>query len=304
LAEDKRLNETMKIRKKRNNFVMIDNAIFNDGRLSWKAKGILGYLLSKPDGWKAVVKDIIKHSKDGVDSVYSGLRELKKYGYYSKTPVKNEKGRITHWESYIYEDPAENPQNSVIECPELLENRASHPLMAFPYMDEPYMDEPYMEKPQHSNTDLSNTDLNKTDKQQQNKKSVVVNESENYSAEKKMKKTVPDITQLSFITELSSKDKAAIMIATNGDIQNIQNAYEAAKQQGGIENLTGWIIHMVGKWQNGEIELPVNVKRQRAKNQFNNFQGREIDFDELERLEREILKEMCKTRSEDCSQDG
>ena len=46
--EDKRLDEVIRVRKRPNNFVMIDKTFLEDDRLSFKAKGILAYLLSKP----------------------------------------------------------------------------------------------------------------------------------------------------------------------------------------------------------------------------------------------------------------
>jgi hypothetical protein len=79
--DDSRQQETIIIKRKVNNFVQIDKAVFEDDRLSFKAKGILGYLLTKPDGWKVIVKDLCNHSTDGERAVYSGLNELRKYGY-------------------------------------------------------------------------------------------------------------------------------------------------------------------------------------------------------------------------------
>jgi ABC-type lipopolysaccharide export system ATPase subunit len=76
-GDEKRQNEIIRIQKKRNNFVMLDKGFLDDPRLSFKAKGILAYLLSKPDNWKVIVKDLINHSQDGKKAVYSGLRELK-----------------------------------------------------------------------------------------------------------------------------------------------------------------------------------------------------------------------------------
>ena len=46
-------NETIiKIKKRVNPYTMIDSSIFTDNKLSWKAKGLLGYFLSRPDDWK------------------------------------------------------------------------------------------------------------------------------------------------------------------------------------------------------------------------------------------------------------
>lgn len=106
MSEDKRLDEVIRVRKRPNNFVMIDKTFLEDERLSFKAKGILAYLLSKPDNWKVIVGNLVKYSKDGKSAVYAGLKELKECGYYVKTPIRSEDGRrISRWESTVYEMP-------------------------------------------------------------------------------------------------------------------------------------------------------------------------------------------------------
>lgn len=106
MSEDKRLNEVIRVQKRPSSFVMMDKSFLEDTRLSYKAKGILAYLLSKPDNWKVIVGNLVNYSTDGKSSVYAGLKELKEYGYYEKIPIRNEQGtRITRWESTVYELP-------------------------------------------------------------------------------------------------------------------------------------------------------------------------------------------------------
>lgn len=106
MSEDKRLNEVIRVQKRPSNFVMMDKSFLEDIRLSYKAKGILAYLLSKPDNWKVIVGNLVNYSTDGKASVYAGLKELKECGYYEKVPIRNKQGtRITRWESTVYEVP-------------------------------------------------------------------------------------------------------------------------------------------------------------------------------------------------------
>lgn len=106
MSDDKRLDEVIRVQKRASNFVMMDKSFLEDTRLSYKAKGILAYLLSKPDNWKVIVGNLVNFSTDGKASVYAGLKELKECGYYEKIPVRNEQGtRITRWESTVYEVP-------------------------------------------------------------------------------------------------------------------------------------------------------------------------------------------------------
>ena len=157
--EDTKQNEIIRIQKKQNNFVMLDKAFIDDERLSFKAKGILTYLLSKPDNWKVIVKDLINHSADGRDSIYSGLRELKKHGYYVKQPIRNEYGIIESWESVIYEAPNEQRGK---ETPSTKKNSEktpiSPPLTGFPDTGFPDTGYPDTEKPLRNNIYHTNND--------------------------------------------------------------------------------------------------------------------------------------------------
>lgn len=148
-SQEKKLNEIIRVKKRPSNFVIIDKTFLEDDRLSYKAKGILAYLLSKPDNWKVIVSDLVKHSKDGFDSVYSGLKELKKYGYYEKNPIRDEKGIIIRWESIIY------------EVPKIKETNQTHETSLL--RDFPDVDFPDMENPEHNNNYINNNKLNNND---------------------------------------------------------------------------------------------------------------------------------------------
>lgn len=101
----------VRVRKRENPYVQIDKTGLNDDRLSFKAKGMLAYLLSKPDNWNVSRNQLAKVGADGISSVRSGLKELRDYGYLEKRPVKDGKGRIVEWESIIYEVPCVEPED-------------------------------------------------------------------------------------------------------------------------------------------------------------------------------------------------
>ena len=106
MTTDKRFDEIIRVKKCPGNFVTMNKSFLEDSRLSFKAKGILAYLLSKPDNWKVIVGNVVNACNDGKSSIYAGLKELKKYGYYKKVPIRNEQGtRIIRWESAVYEVP-------------------------------------------------------------------------------------------------------------------------------------------------------------------------------------------------------
>lgn len=129
------------VKNRQNPYVQIHKGIFEDPRLSWKAKGLMGYFLSRPDDWQIAVGDLIKRSTDGRDSVYSGLRELKRYGYLQEAIYRDPQGRITAREYLVYEQPVvsaairldpEKPDQAIPD--EGTPDKAS-PHMASPYKE-------------------------------------------------------------------------------------------------------------------------------------------------------------------------
>ncbi|MDJ0344961.1 hypothetical protein QMK19_31035 [Streptomyces sp. H10-C2] len=63
-------------------YTVIANAALQDNRLSFVARGVLGYLLSRFDGERVDVRKLAALCKTGRDQVANALDELKAYGYY------------------------------------------------------------------------------------------------------------------------------------------------------------------------------------------------------------------------------
>jgi|GEM_PF-2807491 len=97
-----------KIDKRSGNFTIIDNRIFLDETLSWKAKGILSYLLSRPEDWDIQKKDLVNRSSDGETSVDTGLKELMSTDHVERVTKRNKDGTIDKWVYYVFEDPKDN----------------------------------------------------------------------------------------------------------------------------------------------------------------------------------------------------
>jgi len=96
----------VKVKKYNDPYVQIDKRVIEDARLSWKAKGMLVYLLSKPDDWQVRVKDLVKKAKDGREAALSGLTELIDTGYATREQSHTEGGK---WAETVY-TIAEEPQ--------------------------------------------------------------------------------------------------------------------------------------------------------------------------------------------------
>lgn len=137
--------------EKTKNYTVMSNYHFRDKRLSFKAKGILSFMLSLPDDWDYSVQGLITTAKDGRDSVTSGLKELEHYGYLKREPIR-EKGIIKDWNYIIFEQPI---------C-ESTENTHFEPDTENPKVDsEPDTENPDTEKPLTENPKQINTKDNK-----------------------------------------------------------------------------------------------------------------------------------------------
>ncbi|MFI9730934.1 hypothetical protein [Streptomyces sp. NPDC052092] len=62
-------------------FTQIANGLFRDARLSYRAKGIFGYVSTHRSGWKVTITDLVRLGPDGRDAVRAGLKELQEHGY-------------------------------------------------------------------------------------------------------------------------------------------------------------------------------------------------------------------------------
>mgnify|MGYP002655706527 CR=1 FL=1 len=94
-----------RVYKESGNFVTVHKSFIHDDNLSWKAKGILLYLLSRPDDWRIYETELNKHSSDGRDSLRTGIKELEEAGYIHRTRRRNEKGRLREYEYQVFEQP-------------------------------------------------------------------------------------------------------------------------------------------------------------------------------------------------------
>lgn len=103
-------NMTTAKRHRKSNFTQVQNEFLEDNRLSWKAKGVLIYLLSRPEeGWTVNQQDIINRSKDSGTAVKSALKELKALKYLYIIKAKDYKGKF-NGSMWIYDDiPFECP---------------------------------------------------------------------------------------------------------------------------------------------------------------------------------------------------
>lgn len=158
--------------KREHPFAQIDKYLINDATIDFKAKGILTYILSKPDGWKVRMNDLVNHTKEGERSVRNGMKSLEDVGYIRKYPIKGEQGKIQEWVYEVYERPEFNPefhndkkplvQNSQMDGMQGIENEGSDvsPLVQNAHVQNADVQNSHLSNKELSNNDSTNNELN------------------------------------------------------------------------------------------------------------------------------------------------
>lgn len=133
--------------KRKERFSIVDNKIIEDKRLSFKARGLLIYMLSKPDDWKFYTDELVKRSaKDGISAIKSALREIEAAGYLVRQQGHKKNGQFTSQDWILTDISASSPQ-------------AEKPPADKPSTEKPLADnQPLPNTDFKPNTDLSNTD--------------------------------------------------------------------------------------------------------------------------------------------------
>jgi hypothetical protein len=133
-------------------FYTLDKSISEDARLSWGARGLLIFLLGKPDNWEVSVKHLINQTQDAIgkasgrDAVRVILKELEEAGYL-KVDIARADGGAFNGMAY-----------TVSEIPDF-QREAANPAPAEPETDNPAPDKPAPANPHLTNTeDKQDTD--------------------------------------------------------------------------------------------------------------------------------------------------
>lgn len=101
----------IKIHKK-TRFVVVDNKLARNKYLTLKAKGLMLYLLSLPADKHITVKELEKHTIEGLDALHNAVSELIVEGYIKKRTYRDEKG-LFQTEYTVYEYPQETNQTGL-----------------------------------------------------------------------------------------------------------------------------------------------------------------------------------------------
>lgn len=143
---------------------MIANEALENADLTWRARGVLAYLLSRPEGWSTSAERLAAMSpkgKEGRDAMRAVLNELEAAGYVRREKTQDSRGRwSTTLVVYDYPEqpvPAVEPAKIAPEPPvvESAKNGGS------PGVGKPAVGQPAVGKPGPSNKTDTNTDNKK-----------------------------------------------------------------------------------------------------------------------------------------------
>ena len=136
--------------EKTKDFTVMSNYHLRDKNLSYKAKGLLSFMLSLPEDWDYSLKGLCSISKENRDATRSTLKELQQNHYLEIEKVRGDKGYF-EYNYLIYEKP------HFVD----IDNEKSSPDMEIPHLDIPDVEE----HPQ-INTNIINTNkqIDKDDK--------------------------------------------------------------------------------------------------------------------------------------------
>jgi len=97
------------------NWTVIRNEVINDDRLSFKATGVLVYILSKPDHWQTSTAHLATVKKEGLDAIRTAMTELERAGYVKRRRYQDTLGRWKY-DIDVYDNPVQKPVQTVDRC--------------------------------------------------------------------------------------------------------------------------------------------------------------------------------------------
>lgn len=97
--------------KKDARYFTASNEPFQDKRLSWEARGLMGYLLTKPNNWTVRIDDLIQQGPAKLTKIRRMLAEARLYGYMNRIRYTRPDGTFD-WITEVYESPSQNPAPS------------------------------------------------------------------------------------------------------------------------------------------------------------------------------------------------
>ena len=76
-------------------FTIISNRVLRDPHMSYRARGVLAYILSMPDNWRTNAETLARQGLEGRDAIRAAINELIAAGFARRVKSQDERGRYT-----------------------------------------------------------------------------------------------------------------------------------------------------------------------------------------------------------------
>lgn len=86
------------------NFSIISNSVIRDTRLSYRARGVLLDILSRPDNWRVSADSLARSGSEGRHAILTALKELREVGYMRTERLRKDNGQF-ETVSIVYDTP-------------------------------------------------------------------------------------------------------------------------------------------------------------------------------------------------------
>lgn len=129
----------IRVHRKERDFFTVKREVLENTNLSFKAKGLWAYAMSRKDDWNFHVAHLVQVSKEKHTAIYSAIKELIDAGYCLKEKKKKADGT---WEAvdYVVFETLEDAE----------EFKKSLPLSGFPQVENPRVENPPLVKNDNS----------------------------------------------------------------------------------------------------------------------------------------------------------
>lgn len=135
-------------RKVTSNYTILPNQLINDATLSWRALGLLCYMLSLPHDFRLRLSHLSRQKQDGRHATRAGLRELEEAGYLCITRTRSLRGQFNQTIWTVTDTPS--PRDAETPCSENPNAAPTH--AASPTSDEPTLQSTEQEKVRRKTT--------------------------------------------------------------------------------------------------------------------------------------------------------
>jgi hypothetical protein len=85
-------------------YAIVPNDWARDNRLTFKAIGLLTYLMSHAPGWTVTIESLAERGPDGRDGIRAAIKELEEAGYLTRERGRDDAGRLAGMD-YVLADP-------------------------------------------------------------------------------------------------------------------------------------------------------------------------------------------------------